>query len=322
MILSPGRRVDIVKYFKKVLNKHKSKVITLDMSNYAPALYSGDKWYTIQKNFNNLDKYIDDVIRICKKEKVTYLMTLIDPELKLIAENVDKFKLNNIIPIISSKEFINNTFDKYLFYKNYKDKLNLVPTYIDKKEILENNEIEFPIFTKDRKGSGSSGLKLINNKENLKIINDTNLIYQKFIDGKEFGVDVYFDFISGKIVSVFMKEKINMRAGETDKSVSVFREDILNEIMKLEDIHGIKGPIDVDVFISNDGELYINEINPRFGGGYPHAYGCGVDFISMIGNNMMGGINTKKIGEYPVDILMMKYNGIIYKKGYEIYELK
>ena len=44
---------------------------------------------------------------------------------------------------------------------------------------------------------------------------------QEFMDGQEYGADVYIDMISGEIVSVFVKKKLKMRAGETDKAVSV-----------------------------------------------------------------------------------------------------
>ena len=36
MILSPGRRVDIVQYFKAEIHKEGGKVFTVDMSPYAP----------------------------------------------------------------------------------------------------------------------------------------------------------------------------------------------------------------------------------------------------------------------------------------------
>ena len=39
LILSPGRRVEIVQYFKDAFHKENRKVYTLDMSDKAPALY-------------------------------------------------------------------------------------------------------------------------------------------------------------------------------------------------------------------------------------------------------------------------------------------
>lgn len=43
-----------------------------------------------------------------------------------------------------------------------------------------------------------------------------------------------------------------MRAGETDKSISVKSAKILSEILKVGKISGIRGPVDVDV-------LYLTE---------------------------------------------------------------
>ena len=75
----------------------------------------------------------------------------------------------------------------------------------------------------------------------------------------------------------------------------------------------IKEQIDIDIF-ENNGEYYISEVNPRFGGGYPHAYECGCDHMSLIVNNLNGIANKKSIGEYESNIYMMKYNEVLIKK--------
>ena len=315
MILSPGRRVDIVEYFKLAVHKEGGKVFTADMSKYAPALYSGDEHFVINKDFNNLDKYIEDVINICKDKEVNAIITLIDPELVLLSKNYDKFRKNGILPIVSSYDEINNTFDKYNFAINLKNKINVIPTfdgYEDAISALKNNMLNFPIFAKIRDGSGSAGIGKINSMDELQTYKyKKNFIFQPCLLKKEFGVDMYFDMISGKIVSLFIKHKINMRSGETDKAISIFREDIVNEVMKLQDMK-FRGPIDVDVFEDENGTLYINEINPRFGGGYPHAYNSGVNFIDKIINNLSGIENEVSIGKYKRDLIMMKYNGALF----------
>ena len=312
MILSPGRRVEVVQYFKKELHKTDGKVFTLDMSPYSPALYEGDEAFVIKKDFNNLDSYIDNIIDICVKNNINSIITLIDPELVLLAQNRKKFLDNNIFVILSDLDEILFTFDKYKFAKELKDKINVIPTYNEYSEIrkaLDNNEVEFPIFAKIRDGSGSAGIGELACEEELLAYKDKkNYIFQPCVKEKEFGIDVYFDMIDGKIKTFFIKEKLNMRAGETDKSISLFREDIAEIIFSLEEL-GFKGPIDVDIFEDKDGKLYVNEINPRFGGGYSHAYNAGVDFIELIINNLNGNINGKSIGNYEEDLVMLKYNG-------------
>lgn len=103
-----------------------------------------------------------------------------------------------------------------------------------------------------------------------------------------------------------------MRAGETDKSVSFKDEKLFALIEKFVEEAGYKGQIDIDIFDIN-GEYYISEVNPRFGGGYPHAYECGADHISLIVNNLAGNANVKQIGDYKEGVYMMKYSELVIK---------
>ena len=49
-------------------------------------------------------------------------------------------------------------------------------------------------------------------------------------------------------------------------------------------------------------------MNPRFGGGYPHAYECGVNVPKMI--IIISVVSQQEIGNYDEGIYMMKYNEI------------
>lgn len=317
LILSPGRRVEIVEYFKETFHSAGRKVYTLDMSPYAPALYSGDEFFRIDKDFNHLDRYINHILDICREKSVSVILTLIDPELVLLSDYKEKFEAQGINLILSDLDFIKQTFDKFGFYNTYKDTIKLVETvgsYEDALKKLNNGEWSYPLFAKLRDGSASIGIKKIATPNDFEGVKENKqYIYQPFIDGIEYGVDVYFDMISGDLVSVFMKKKIAMRAGETDKAVSVKSDKVLEEIKKLKNIKGLYGPIDVDVFVSNNGEVFINEINPRFGGGHPHAYGCGVNFMKLILNNLEGRTNEPVFNNYKEGIMMLKYNGLLFR---------
>ena len=79
----------------------------------------------------------------------------------------------------------------------------------------------------------------------------------------------------------------------------------------------LNGPCDMDFFIK-DGEYYLSEINPRFGGAYLHAYGAGVDFIKLIMNNIRGIENQPQIGNYEDDVIMMMYDDVVITKKSEL----
>ena len=119
--------------------------------------------------------------------------------------------------------------------------------------------------------------------------------------------------ISGEIISIFTKKKIKMRAGETDKAES-FKDDklfaLIEEFVKEA---GYRGQIDIDIF-DIKGEYYISEVNPRFGGGYPHAYESGADHMQLIVNNLNAKVNACQVGIYQENTVMMKYNEIIVRR--------
>lgn len=107
-----------------------------------------------------------------------------------------------------------------------------------------------------------------------------------------------------------------MRARETDKSVSFKDEKLFTLIERFVTEAGCWGQVDIDIF-EIDGQYYISEVNPRFGGGYPHAYECGCNHMKLILNNLTGKVNEKSIGTYKEDIHMMKYNDVLVRSTYE-----
>ena len=317
LILSAGTRNKIVQYFKKEL-KGNGRVIATDCSDLAPAIYEADKYYIVPR----IDEigYIETIIDICKKERIDTLISLIDPELSLISQNIEKFKQVNVKPIISDYDKIEMCLDKYQMYEFLiKNNFRTIKSYIDKEEFYKDfsgNRIEFPIFVKPVKGSASLNINKINSKEELEIIwkDSEKLMIQEYMDGQEYGADVYIDMISNEPVSIFVKKKIKMRAGETDKSISVKDEKLFELIKRFVKKAGFKGIIDIDIFEKNN-KYYISEVNPRFGGGYPHAYECGVNVPKMIINNIECKENKEEIGNYPKDVYMMKYNEIKILRG-------
>lgn len=310
LILSAGTRNKVVQYFKKALSG-KGLVIATDCSNLAPAIYDADKYYIVPRMTD--DGYLDVILDICKNEKITGILSLIDPELSLLSENVEKFESVGTRVIGSSYELCERSLDKYEMYKwLVENGYKCAKSYMDKDEFfadLDNETAKFPVFVKPARGSASISISKVTDRETVDLLfaHEDGLMIQEFLDGQEIGADVYIDMITGEVVSIFTKKKIKMRAGETDKAVS-FKDEKLFELIKEFVIRaGYRGQIDIDIFDIN-GEYYISEVNPRFGGGYPHAYESGSDHMSLIVNNLEGKANKSVIGNYRENTYMMKYN--------------
>ncbi len=312
LILSCGTRNKIIQYFKKELGD-RGQVIATDCSELAPALYDADK-YSIVPRMDDKN-YLDVIVSICKENNIKAVLSLIDPELSLLSKNKEKFLEVGTIPIISDYDIVEMCFDKYKFYEFLlKNEFKTIKSYVDKDLFYRDVEcgvINYPVFVKPVKGSASINISKVNTRDEIELLFNRfdNLIIQEYINGIEYGADVYIDIISGEMVAIFVKEKIKMRAGETDKSVSVKDVKLFNLIKEFVKKSRLKGIIDIDIFKVNE-EYYISEVNPRFGGGYPHAYECGVNVPKMIINNLLDKENQECIGQYENDVFMMKFNEV------------
>ena len=316
LILSAGTRNKIVQYFIKTLTG-KGTVIATDCSDLAPAIYEADKHYIVPRM--TAPGYLDVIIDICKKEKIDGVLSLIDPELSLLAEHIEDFKAVGTTVIGSSYELCEMALDKFQMFEwlmahGYK----CAKSYMDKQAFyadFEAGKITYPVFLKPARGSASIAISKVYDKETLELLvsHGEGLMIQEFLDGQEIGADVYIDMISGEVVSIFTKKKLKMRAGETDKAVSIKDEKLFELIEKFVKEAGYRGQIDIDIFNIN-GEYYISEVNPRFGGGYPHAFESGANHMKLIVNNLEGKVNDCVIGQYESGTYMMKYNEVMVMK--------
>ena len=313
LILSCGTRDKVVQYFKKAFGGE-GKVLCTDCSPYAPALYEADVHYIVPRITE--PGYIDNIFDICRKENITGVLSLIDPELSLIAKHEEDFQKLGVTVIESSYELCERTLNKWEMYCWMKEHgYACAKSYITLEsfyEDLDKGEVSFPVFVKPMKGSASLHISKAEDKETVELLfsHGEQMMIQEFMTGQEIGADVYIDLISNEIVSIFTKKKLVMRAGETDKAISFRDEKLFMEIEKFVQENGFRGQIDIDIF-ERDGVYYFSEVNPRFGGGYPHAYECGADHMTLIKNNLAGVTNRKQVGCYAVNKVMMKYNEIM-----------
>lgn len=312
LILAAGTRNKVVQYFKKTFDGI-GQVIATDANNLGPAIYDADKYYIVPPI--TVPGYIDIILDICKKEQIKGVLSLIDPELSLLAANKEKFEALGVTIIGSSYDLCEMALDKMQMYNWLVEHgYNCARSWRDKEEFykaVDAGEVSYPVFVKPFRGSASISISKVYDKETVDLLfaHEDDLMIQEFLDGQEIGADVYIDLISGEVVSIFTKKKIKMRAGETDKAVSFKDPELFALIEKFVKEAGYRGQIDIDIF-EIGGQYYISEVNPRFGGGYPHAYESGCDHMKLILNNLNGIANQENIGTYEEGIYMMKYNEV------------
>lgn len=149
------------------------------------------------------------------------------------------------------------------------------------------------VVVKHRFGSGSSGLAVVPAERSAEAVAEAlltappstgrgptpdDVVVQPRLAGVEHGVDIVGSLRdSGDLAAVLARRKIRMRAGETDKAVTVDPAPFAPNSALIAEAAELTGLIDVDMFLDDDGHSTVIDINPRFGGGYPFVHLAGAD---------------------------------------------
>ncbi|MDD6357394.1 MAG: ATP-grasp domain-containing protein [Bacteroidales bacterium] len=300
LLTSVGRRAYMIKYFKEAQAGQGSVFVSNSMYTAAMQYANG---YVLTPNIYD-GNYIDFLIGYCKENKIGALISLFDIDLPVLSAHKSVFEQNGIRVLVSSPkvtEICNDKWKTYLFVKGIG--LPQPRTYINLEEAVSDARLgvlSYPVYVKPRWGMGSLSLYKADNEEELKVfyrkvkreVFDSYLKYesnqtadccvliQEKMKGQEHGMDVFNDF-SGNLVAVVAKRKDAMRAGETDIATIVDSSKFLPLANLLSNKLGHVLDLDVDCFVNGD-DIYVLEMNCRFGGQYPFSHLAGVDFPKQI----------------------------------------
>lgn len=301
LLTSAGRRTYLIDYFKEVVG-NTGKVFASN-SIYTYSLSHADDYVLTPQIYDT--EYIDFLLEYCKKNNIKAVISLFDIDLPILSKNKEQFAKEGTNIIASSPDVIKICNDKWLTYRFLTDNgINTPKSYLNIEDVLtavENNTISFPLIIKPRWGMGSIGIYKADNIEELNIFysklkreifntylrfesqEDCNhcVIIQQKINGSEYGLDVLND-LDGNYVTTIAKKKIAMRSGETDIAEIIDPAPFLSCSKKLSTHLRHIANMDVDCFMDTDSNIYILELNCRFGGQYPFSHLAGVNFPKQI----------------------------------------
>lgn len=312
-----GRRNYLINYFKEAIGDD-GQIFAADIDISAPAMVDADVAVVVPSFYSK--NYIEELKTIIKNYNIHAIISLNDLELPILSKYKSELESCGAKIIISSEKVIDITFDKlktFNFLKSVGLETPLTYTTIEEaKKALENKELYFPLVVKPRWGSASIGIDFPESIEELdltfelqkiklkkSILNtvsthdfDHAILIQEKIEGKEYGMDIVNDFDT-EYFGTFVREKHSMRGGETDKAVSI----IDNRFEKLG--HQISkhlkhlGTLDCDIFVTKD-KIFVLELNPRFGGGYPFSHKAGINTAAIYIEWLKGNKNVSHFNNY------------------------
>jgi len=291
---------DTVMYFKDALGD--SGKVFASNSIMSSALMKADE-YVITPRISD-ESYINFLIDYCKENNITAIITRHDLDLIVLSKNKDLFKKNGITVIVSDEQVIKTCNDKWSAYQRLSSiGLKQPKTYIDielLKQDLLSNVISFPLIMKPRWGCGSYSIFQIDDLDELEVLyrktyrnifrtfmkyesinaKEQCIIIQEKIDGVECGMDVLND-LNNNYVTTIAKKKLAIRVNTLSAEI-VDKMPFENIAKKISENLKHIGNLDVDCFVTETGDIYVIDLNCRFGGQYVFSHFAGTNFPKQI----------------------------------------
>lgn len=277
LLLSAGRRVELVKCFKKHM-----RVLAADISPTAPALYFADKRFLIPRIGE--DGYPESIRKIISEERVDLVVPTIDTELTVLYRNKAFLEAAGCKVMVDA--CAETCCDKALFAVFAEQNGLPVPrTYTYTEALAEG---AYPYFIKPSFGSSSIGVFKVKNERELRFFNEyvQNPIIQEALAGAEYTVDALFDF-AGELIAAVPRIRLSTRGGEILKGRVHKNGEVIDAVRQLASVMRPQGMITVQGILTEEG-FKIIEVNPRFGGGAPIGILAGADFCRMLKDILCG----------------------------------
>jgi carbamoyl-phosphate synthase large subunit len=277
-VLVPGASapagINTIKSLK--LANFKGKVLSTDSNALSAGFYLAD-YGEVVPEVESKD-YLEVLFKIIDKYDINVLMPSSGHDIFPFSENKEKLKRNGVVAVVSERDVLEICRDKILTFEHLNKKFNL-PFTTDK----TNKISEFPVIAKPRYGKGSRDIIKIDDSAELDYVDSrySNMIYQEYLPGDEYTIDVLSDMDSTPITSV-PRVRLQTRGGISTKGKIVLDKGLIEESFRIVKHLNIIGPSCVQVKKDKDDGFKLVEINPRLGGGTIFSTLAGANFPKMI----------------------------------------
>lgn len=227
---------------------------------------------------SNLD-FIKKLRALCEKLNINLLIPGVDEELIPIVKNKDFFSCQIILPPL---DFILTHLDKYNSNKDLKKRGISVP----KTQLATQIEkITYPCITKPRKGRGSRGFSIIKSKEELQAhillshLPPEDFLVQELLVGQEYTITMVADQI-GRLRAI-IPMKVALKKGITIRANTEHNEKIFNACKKIHAAYHVPGIYNIQLIVTEIGDIKPFEINPRISTTACLALAAGVPLFNL-----------------------------------------
>lgn len=273
LLLSLSAKVPLLQTLKASFARHGGKLFVCgaDSNSKCIGQFFVDKFWHMPE-LETLTP--DDIIQFCRQHDISAIIPTRDGELGYFSRHLLQFQAADIAVLVTAPPALETCLDKLLFHRTIPE-LTVKTT-----ELLD--DLSADRFTvKERFGAGSKGL-LLNANRDMALNHAENLeqpIFQPFIKGQEYSVDLYLDR-SGKPLGIIPRSRDLIIDGEAQISTTVRNAELENICLTLAQRINLTGHLVIQAIIDLEQRVHILECNCRFGGASSLSIAAGLDSLA------------------------------------------
>jgi carbamoyl-phosphate synthase large subunit len=281
------------------------RVTTVDVNPDSAGRYFSHSFYAVP--MAKEPNFLDELLNICKKEKIQLLIPIVDYEFQKIARNKNLFEEFGCKVAISSPETISIFNEKDKTYKFFKENDIPTPRTYSPEELKKPNSLKYPLFMKPREGRATLDVHKINNPQELEYYSSISedFIVQDFYEGKEFTIDALTDF-DGNVIEVLPRQRIETKVGLSYKGITVKDDEMIRYGKLIMEKGKIIGHCNIQFFKTAKGIIFF-EANPRYSGTLVLSLAANFNSPLLLAKMALGEKVKPRIGEFEDGVLMLRY---------------
>lgn len=230
------------------------------------------------------ERYVDQLLSICRKEHADYLIVLTDAEVDVWNRRRSELKEQGVTLCLSPEETIRICRDKRAISLFLLEKGMGYPIPTLELQNADIKKLYYPAVVKPFNGRSSQGLHYISSIEEMKsflsLSNAGDYVVQPFYKGSIITVDIVRQEFSGECVVICRKELLRTANG-AGTSVLVFSDPELEDMCReIAQALKISGCVNFEFIEGEDGMYHMLECNPRFSGGVEFSCLAGYDCVT------------------------------------------
>jgi carbamoyl-phosphate synthase large subunit len=254
--------------------------------------------YSILNSFYRTSKTISEefkleLVHICNIENIDVIIPISSHDIDFFSQNpISKFDFRKIPKTLVMDEENHALINDKLLAYNFCNDIGVITP-----KVYREDSLTFPSIYKPRKASGSKGVVVLENLEDLYYHLNKNYdgFISEYIEGDEYTCDTLFNF-EGKCIGHLVRVRNKVRCGAATVSTTI-KIDVQTIIHKLENSKIFRGPVNFQFKVKNQ-KIIVFDLNDRFAsGGLPLSVEVGFDIPKLL-IDLLYGIEPKSYFSY------------------------